>query len=141
MSSSGPSSARRNRRALMLRALILACSLTAAGLAGYFLTSRPAAKRVAPAFGDGTMDVAGLREARLMDLRDGAWTHLSPRSTYSLLIFLSASDCSSCVNELRVWQELSQKYPKPLLGVSAIIVRSSADEAAAFIKAYDPVID
>jgi thiol-disulfide isomerase/thioredoxin len=128
----------------MLRASLLACSLTAAGLAGYFLTSRPAAKRVASASADETRsvtDVASLGEARLMDLRDGAWTHLSPRSDYSLLIFLSASDCSSCVNELRVWQELSQKYPESQLEVSAVIVRSSAEEAAVFLKAYDPAID
>src|SRR5687768_12285031 len=133
MSSFGPSSARRNKRALLLRASLLACSLTAAGLAGYFLTSRPAAKRIAPAFGDGTyavIDVANLREAWLMDLRDGAWTHLSQRSAYTLIIFLSASDCSSCVDELRVWQELAQKYSDSQLKVSAVIVRSSAAEAA-----------
>lgn len=144
MSSSEPNSARRKGRAVLTRVLLLSCSLAAAGLLGYFLTSRPASKRVIFTARDGTRsvtDVSNLREARLVNLRGDAPAHLSTGSAYSLLIFLSASDCSSCIDELRVWQGLSRKYPKSQLEVAAIIVRSSAAEAAAFLKAYNPAID
>lgn len=144
MSSPEPLSARRKGRAVLPRVLLLSCSLAAAGLSGYFLTSSPAPKRVVFTDSDGSRfvtDVSGLGEARLVNLRGDTQTHLSLRSTYSLLIFLSASDCSSCVDELRVWQSLSRKYSKSQLEVSAIIVRSSAAEAATFVKAYDPAIE
>jgi len=144
MSSSEPNSSRRSGRSVLLRASLLACSLAAAWLAGYFLTSSPAPEGAASVDHDGAApatDLSGLRGARLLNLKTGLHSRPAAGAPYALFIFLSASDCSSCVDELRVWQHLSGVYPASQLEVSAILVRSSVEEATAFLKAYAPTLN
>ena len=121
-------------------ALLLACVCAAV----YLVRARRAERQVLIVNRDGTrgvMDLGRLGEARLTNPRTGGTEAFGCKSRRCLLIFFSPADCSSCVGEVGRWQELSQRFGPDRLQVRGFLVRTSWDEAQAFLRDYSPSVE
>lgn len=85
-----------------------------------------------------TMNISSLKDVHLIDLKTGRPASFIPKRPNSLLVFMSPVDCPSCLEEVRVWQTLSNSYGNSNLEVVGILVNTSIAESQAFIKAYQP---
>jgi peroxiredoxin len=143
MKSYAPASKRFNRvRAFAppSLALLLACGCAAV----YVVRALRAERQVLLVNRDGTrglMDLGRLGEARLTNPRTGAREEFGCKSRRCLLIFFSPADCSSCVGEVGRWQELSRRFEPERLQVRGFLVRTSWDEAQAFLRDYSPSVE
>jgi hypothetical protein len=62
---------------------------------------------------------------------------IQSKAAHILLIFLSAGDCSNCLDEEAIWAKLSNQYDPETLQVVGILVRTSQSEASSFVRAYN----
>jgi peroxiredoxin len=87
------------------------------------------------------LDFSRLDDVRLFDPQSERPVGLTRTAPRQLFIFFSPGDCSSCLDEFRVWQELSKVYAPSQLQIVGVIVKSSPAEAQDFFKTYSPNFD
>jgi len=85
-----------------------------------------------------TMYLSKLRHVDLEDVSTGQAFRFQEESKqhYRLLVFLSAADCSSCMQELPMWNAALKDVPKDRLSAYLIFVNSTPSEIAQSMKAY-----
>jgi hypothetical protein len=83
------------------------------------------------------VDTGRLGSMSLRDLASNAEVRLQPADGKPLLVvFLSTADCSGCLFQTEVWNELiRQRAP---VHVAAVVVRSSLNEAAQYVRSFRP---
>lgn len=140
MTLSGQSSnSRKGRRALSLGIQIIGC-LLAAGAIAYAFTARGGASRVALDNPDGShalLDVSAIEGVPLLEMGSGRAEPLSFGPANTLIVFLSGGDCSTCLAERSVWEELARSHDPSQLRVVGVLVRTSPSEARTFADAYN----
>jgi hypothetical protein len=89
--------------------------------------------------GKTTMRIGRVRTARLADPVTDKIVPLDPipQNGHRLLLFLSAADCSSCLNILSAIKTLPARVPREKLAIDTVFVRSSSDEVKQYLKDLD----
>lgn len=139
MTSSAPSS-KRNRLWRRARTTLALCA-AALCVAAYVSARRAAPRAVLIDNPDGTrstLSVEQLKGLELLNPRTGRAEPFALTSEKTLVVFLSAGDCPTCLDERRVWEELARAADERRFRVVGLLVRSSPAEAETFVKAYAP---
>jgi peroxiredoxin len=138
-SSAQSSNSRKGRRALSFGLQAICCVL-AAGVIAYALAGRSGASKVALDNPDGSravLDVSALPGVSLPEMKSGKEEPLSFGPGATLVVFLSGGDCSTCLAERSVWEELARAHDPSELRVVGVLVRTSPSEARTFAEAYN----
>ncbi|MCA1634190.1 MAG: redoxin domain-containing protein [Acidobacteria bacterium] len=133
------SNSRKGRRALSLSLQALGC-LLAAGVIAYALVARGGASSVVLDNPDGsraTLDMNALGAVPLLEMKSGRAEPVSFDSARTLVVFLSGGDCSNCLAERSVWEDLARSHDPSQLRVVGVLVRTSPSEARTFADAYN----
>jgi hypothetical protein len=79
----------------------------------------------------GIVQLERLPNIDLLDLRSSRTVRVDPEDPHmTLVVFLSAADCWSCMGELPEWKKLSAKYPPGLFQEMFVFVRTNSQEIA-----------
>ena len=133
------SNSRKGRRALALGSQALGC-LLAAGVIVYALAARGGASKVVLDNPDGsraTLEMNALKGVPLLEMKSGRAEPLGFGPAPTLVVFLSGGDCSNCLAERSVWEDLARSYDPSRLRVVGVLVRTSPSEARTFADAYN----
>lgn len=84
---------------------------------------------------DVSMDFRGLAEVPLEEVSTGQRSSLQTEGAYRLVIFTSAADCASCLDETKAWNLLAGDKN---LTVVIVLVRTARNEIEAYRQGFNP---
>jgi hypothetical protein len=88
--------------------------------------------------GETLMDMERLPQAHLLDIGSLRTVQISKSAQQSkrLLIFLSAGDCSACLEQLGDWMALARAYPQNRFEVDTLFLYTSPNELDSLRRSY-----
>lgn len=84
---------------------------------------------------DVSMDFRGLADVPLEEVSTGQRSSLESDAAHRLVIFLSAADCASCLDETKAWNLLAGDKD---LAVVIVLVRTARNEIEAYRHGFNP---
>jgi hypothetical protein len=127
-----------------LRLPLFLCALLAVGGGVFLFSTYGASQKVLIEDANGTrttLDLAALRAQPLLNLKTNNNERLAYDSARTLLVLMTAGDCSNCLNERAYWEQLAHTYQPAQFRVVCILVNTSASEARTLLRAYNPTFD